>query len=105
MEAVHQAHALLLEQLAKEQPIRIITARGADERDITLRENHLRLVTQAYLRYIKAIVEDTNSHLLAGKPVEMVPLVTALGQDLSERLYAPLQAAAGAAEANRDWVA
>src|SRR6185369_2809653 len=100
-----QAHADFLEQLGKEKPVRIITARGADEQDLVLRENHFRLVTQAYLRYVKAIVDDTNSHLLAGKPVEMLPVVTALADVLDDYLYSPLRAAASAAASAREWSA
>jgi hypothetical protein len=103
MEPVHQAHADLLEQLGKEKPIRIITARGADEEDLVLRDNHLRLVTQAYLRYVKAIVDDTNAHLLAGKQIEMVPVVTGVADVLADYLYSPLQAAASAAASAREW--
>ena len=96
MEPIHQAHARLLEQLGNERAIRIITANGADEGDLVERDAHLRRVTQTYLRYIKAIVEDTNAHLVAGKPVEMVPLVTALADVLDDYLYAPLRAAEAA---------
>jgi hypothetical protein len=102
MEPVHQAHALLLEQLGDEKAIRIITARGADAGDLADRNGHLRRITQTYLRYIKAIVEDTNSHLIAGKPIEMVPLVTALVATLDDYLYSPLEAATN--ETRAEWM-
>lgn len=103
MDEVYQAHADLLEQLGKERPIRIITARGADEEDLKMRDNHLRLVAMAYFRYLKAVVEDTNSHLIAGKPIEMVPLVTALTDVLQDYLYEPLGAATNDTVMAREW--
>jgi hypothetical protein len=102
MEPIHQAHALLLEQLENEKANRISIARGADASDLAERNGHLRRITQTYLRYIKAIVEDTNSHLIAGKPIEMVPLVTALVATLDDYLYSPLEAARN--EARAEWM-
>jgi hypothetical protein len=98
---VHQAHADLIAKLAAAKPTRIITECGADETDIALREMHIRAVTGNYLRYVKAVVEDLNEHLVAGeKKVDCGQFVAAFVDVASDYLYAPMHAA----EAEREWV-
>jgi hypothetical protein len=102
---VHQAHADLIAKLAAAKPTRIITECGADETDIALREMHIRAVTGNYLRYVKAVVEDLNEHLVAGEKVNCGQFVAEFVDVASDYLYAPMHAAASAAEAEREWVA
>jgi hypothetical protein len=101
---VHQAHAELIAKLAAQKPTRIITASGADETDIALRELHIRAVTGNYLRYVKALVDDLNEHLVAGERVDCGQFVTAFVDVASDHLYAPMGAAASATEAEGEWV-
>jgi tetrahydromethanopterin S-methyltransferase subunit F len=98
---VHQAHADLIAKLAAAKPTRIITERGADETDIALREMHIRAVTGNYLRYVKAMVEDLNEHLVAGeKKVDCGQFVAAFVDVATGYLYAPMHAALSAASAS-----
>jgi len=101
----HQAHAELIAKLAAAKPTVIRTARGADETDIGLREMHVRAVTGNYLKYLKAVVEDLNQHLVAGEKVDCQQFVSAFVDVAADYLYAPIRAAANATEAEREWIA
>jgi len=101
---IHQAHADLIAKLAAAKPTRITTERGADETDIGLRELHIRAVTGNYLRYVKAIIEDLNEHLVAGERIDCGQFVAAFVDVANDHLYASLHAAASATEAAREWM-
>jgi len=100
---LHQAHADLIAKLAAAKPSVIRTERGADETDIGLREMHVRAVTANYLRYLQAVIEDMNQHLVAGEKVAFEQFTAAFVDVAADYLYAPIRAAANATEAEREW--
>jgi len=101
----HQEHDELIAKLAAAKPTVIRTERGADETDIGLREMHVRAVTGNYLKYLQAVIEDMNEHLVAGEKVDCGRFISAFVDVASDYLYAPMRAAANATEAEREWVA
>lgn len=100
---VHQAHAEFIAKLAALKPSRILIARGAEELDINLRELQIRTYTGLYLKFIEALVDDLNENLVHGNKVDYRQFVSAFTDAASDYLYAPLHAAAGATEAQREY--
>lgn len=102
---VHQAHAEFIAKVAALKPTRILIARGADEADIALRELQIRTYTGLYLKFIEKLVDDLNENLVHGEKVDYRQFVSHFVDTAGDYLYAPLRAAAGATEAERECVA
>lgn len=100
-----QAHAEFIGKLAALKPSRILIARGAEEIDINLRELQIRTYTSLYLKFLQALVDDLNENLISGEKVDFRQFLSAFTDVASDYLYAPLHAAAGSAEANREFAA
>ena len=96
---LHQAHCDLVAALAAERPRLITSEPHADKDDLVRRENHLRNVTGIYARYVRAVIQDTNQHLVLDEWITELPFVTTVFRQANELLYQPMGEAARAAAA------
>ena len=96
MDHTQQAYADMLDHLARQTPAPFNPLYPVDEGDVAARELHLRVVTSAFFRYLKASVDDVNEHLPEDHKVDLLPCVTELYHALNKLLYEKMRLAAAA---------